>query len=143
MCPAIQFIVRTTRKRALPDIFGGKQPYSADLIESTRARLIDEYGASKYDWQMLRSTCATYLTNAAGIFGAATAFMSARQIGHSVMVAERHYLGVHRGIPKDAHTLELAMQIEPHMREVVGRTSTQNTHNPQNAAVIALRAGEP
>ena len=60
----------------------------------------DGYGAPDFDWQMLRSTCATYLTNAPGIFGAATVFLSARQLGHSVTVAECHYLGVHRGIPK-------------------------------------------
>lgn len=52
------------------------------------------------------------------LVGAATVFMSARQLGHSVAVAERHYLGVHRGIPKDAHTLEAAMQIEEAMRRV-------------------------
>jgi hypothetical protein len=45
--------------------------------------------------------------------------MSARQLGHSVAVAERHYLGVHRGIPKDAHTLEAAMQIEKAMLHVL------------------------
>jgi hypothetical protein len=45
--------------------------------------------------------------------------MSAPQLGHSVAVAERHYLGVHRGIPKDAHTLEAAMQIEDTMRDVL------------------------
>ena len=64
----------------------------------------------------MRSTCATYLTNAQGIFGSATVFMSARQLGHSVMVAERHYLNVHRGIARDARTLEAAMQIDDVVR---------------------------
>lgn len=119
--PALHKMLAAMKLRAGHDaesqhVFGGKNPYTADLVESTRARLIDEFGAPKFDWQMLRSTCATYLTNAPGIFGAATVFMSARQLGHSVMVAERHYLGVHRGIPKDAHTLEVAMQIETHLR---------------------------
>ena len=67
-------------------------------------------------YEPVPTTCATYLTNAPGIFGAATVFISVRQLGHSVMVAERHYLGVHRGIPKDAHTLDAAMQIAPHTR---------------------------
>jgi hypothetical protein len=53
------------------------------------------------------------------ILGAATVFMSAKQLGHSVAVAERHYLGVHRGIPRDAHTIEAAMQIEEAMRSVI------------------------
>jgi integrase len=104
-------------------VFGSKEPYTVDLVESTRQRLMREYGAPSFDWQALRSTCATYLTNAPGIFGAATVFMSARQLGHSVTVAERHYLGVHRGIPKDAHALEAAMQIEDALADVSKATS--------------------
>jgi integrase len=115
--PALRSMLATLKLRAGRDacslhVFGGRQPYTADAVDSARARLIEEYGAPKFDWQMLRSTCATYLTNAPGIFGGATVFLSARQLGHSVIVAEKHYLGVHRGIPKDAHTLEAAMQVE-------------------------------
>jgi integrase len=122
--PALRAMLAAMKLRAGRDadsqhVFGGVQPYTKDAVESARARLLEEYGAPKFDWQMLRSTCATYLTNASGIFGGATVFMSARQLGHSVMVAERHYLGVHRGIPKDAHTLETAMQIECQLRELV------------------------
>jgi integrase len=95
-----------------PDEDGTHQPYTIDVVETARSRM-KELGAPKeFDWQLLRSTCGTYLTNAPGIWGSATVFMSAKQLGHSVVVAERHYLGVHRGIPKDAHTLEAAMQIE-------------------------------
>lgn len=112
-------------------VFGGKAAYTVDLVETARARMIAEYGAPKFDWQMLRSTCATYLTNAPGIFGAATVFMSARQLGHSVMVAERHYLGVHRGIPREAHTLEAAMQIAPQVHQlIVGASARQNVGSP-------------
>ena len=101
-------------------VFGGAEPYTADLVATARQRLIREYGAPSFDWQTLRSTCATFLTNAPGIFGAATVFLSARQLGHSVAVAERHYLGVHRGIPRDARTLEAAMQIEGALRDLSG-----------------------
>ena len=45
--------------------------------------------------------------------------MSARQLGHSVQVAERHYLGVIKNIPATATTLEAAMQIEDHMQRVI------------------------
>jgi len=62
-------------------------------------------------WRLLRHTCATYLTCAPGIYGAASAYMSARQLGHSVGVAQRHYLGLVRGIPREATTLEEAMGI--------------------------------
>lgn len=83
-------------------------------------RLISEYGASRRcNWQALRRTCGTYLTNAPGIFGAASAYQSAKQLGHSVQVAERHYLGIVRGIRRDARTLEAAMQIESEMGQIV------------------------
>lgn len=110
----------------------GTQPnervaYTSDLVATARQRLMREYGAPDFDWQTLRSTCATFLTNAPGIFGAATVFLSARQLGHSVTVAERHYLGVHRGIPRDARTLEAAMQIEDTAREVLAAYGSTNT----------------
>lgn len=80
--------------------------------EAAAKRLRKEYGAPRsFTWQTLRRTCGTFLTNAPGIFGAASAYRSARQLGHSVQVAERHYVGVERGISRDAHTLEAAMQI--------------------------------
>lgn len=58
-----------------------------------------------------RSTCGCYLANAPGIFAVASAFRAAQQLGHSIAVAERHYLGTLRSIPKDATTIEAAMQI--------------------------------
>jgi hypothetical protein len=87
-------------------------------------RLIAEYGAPKgFGWQMLRRTCGTFLTNAPGIFGASSAYRSAKQLGHSVTVAERYYVDVARGIPREARTLEAAMQIEDVMARVAERSS--------------------
>lgn len=92
--------------------------------EAAGKRLKSEYGAPKgFGWQTLRSTCATYLTNAPGIFGAASAYRSAKQLGHSVQVAERHYTDVLRGIPRDARTLEAAMQIEAQVGQVIDGVS--------------------
>lgn len=71
--------------------------------------MVADFGAPEFTWHLLRATTATYLTCSQGIWGSATVFMSARQLGHSVAVAEKHYLGNHRGVPKDAHTLEAAM----------------------------------
>ncbi len=85
---------------------------SRDEADSAAQRLQSTYGAPAFTWQTLRRTCGTFLTNAAGIFGAASAYRSARQLGHSVAVAEKVYLGVLRGVPRDARTLEAAMQIE-------------------------------
>jgi integrase len=88
-----------------------------------RLRLISDYGAPAFQWSTrnsrpgersvptLRSTCGTYLANAPGIFGGASARRTADQLGHSVDVAERHYLGAMRRIPADAKTLEDAMEI--------------------------------
>jgi integrase len=94
-------------------------------------RLITEFGApAAAGWQALRRTCGTFLTNAPGIFGAASAYRSARQLGHSVQVAEKHYLGLVRGIPREARTLEAAMQIEQHMTALIGASSEPTRKSP-------------
>ncbi|MCW8141618.1 MAG: hypothetical protein KIT58_22165, partial [Planctomycetota bacterium] len=124
-----------------PYLFGGAAPLGRDVIEAARKRLVGTttrrasdandggepngrdgrgYGAPRFTWQHLRQTCGSFLTNAPGIFGAASAFKSARQLGHSVQVAERHYLGVVH-VPPDARTLEAAMGIEQEVSEIVER----------------------
>ena len=124
--PALRTILKGMQKgkRDADFVFGGAEPYTADMIEAARDRMIELFDAPKFDWQLLRSTCSTYLTNAPGIFGSASAYMSARQLGHSVTVAEKHYVGLHRGISRKATTLEAAMQIESNLRELAGGTVT-------------------
>ncbi|HEX4335579.1 MAG TPA: hypothetical protein VH062_06665 [Polyangiaceae bacterium] len=88
--------------------------------QAAHRRLVGAYGAPKgSNWHALRATCGSYLTNAPGIFGAASAYRSAKQLGHSVTIAERHYVGVIRGIPPTAKTLDAAMQIEGEMERVI------------------------
>lgn len=71
-----------------------------------------EHDARKHlTWQLLRSTCSTYLTNAPSIAGAAAVFVSAKRCGHSVMVAKKHYAGL-VSVSREARTLEAAMGIE-------------------------------
>jgi integrase len=83
-------------------------------------RLRAQYGApDAAGWQMIRRSTATYLCNAPGIYGAASPFMESRQLGHSVIVAEKFYAGLLRGIPIEAKTLEGAMQIETEAAEVI------------------------
>lgn len=83
-------------------------------------RLQRTYGApAGFSWQALRRTCGTFLTNAPGIFGAASAYRSAKQLGHSVTVAEKHYVDIARGIPRTACTLEAAMQVERELGNVI------------------------
>ncbi|MEY4508203.1 MAG: Phage integrase family [Pseudomonadota bacterium] len=114
--PALRDMLTIMQKaaRGKGSVFG----LSRGTAEAAAKRLRADYGAPKsFTWQALRRTCGTYLTNAGGIFGAASAYRSAKQLGHSVQVAERHYTGLVRGIPASARTLEAAMQIE----EVMGR----------------------
>ena len=85
-----------------------------DTIDTARTRLLRSK-CPHFTYQMLRATCATFLTNAPGIFGAASAYRSAKQLGHSVTVAERHYTGLVYVEP-DAKTLEDAMDITDLLR---------------------------
>jgi integrase len=108
-------------------VFDFTQPTALDA----RLRLIDEYGAPAFLWSTrnsrpgersaptLRSTCGCYLTCAPSIFHGASAFHSAARLGHSVKVAERHYLGVLRKIPKKAKTVEAAMEIEAELSAIL------------------------
>jgi integrase len=83
-------------------------------------RLKTQYGApDTAGWQMLRRTCGTYLCNAPGIYGSASPFMESRQLGHSVLVAEKHYVGLLRGISVEARTLEAPMQIEAQADQII------------------------
>jgi integrase len=116
----------------------GKRPKSGRVFDFTqptaldaRQRLIEEYGAPPFLWSTrnsrpgersaptLRSTCGCYLTCAPSIFHGASAFHSAARLGHSVKVAERHYLGVLRKIPKKAKTVEAAMEIEAELSAIL------------------------
>jgi integrase len=122
--PALRTLLAAMRVKS-----GGKGSVfgiAEGAADAAAKRLRKDYGAPKsFTWQALRRTCGTYLTNAPGIFGAASAYRSAKQLGHSVAVAEKHYLGLVRGISRDARTLEAAMQIEDHVARVLA--SDRNT----------------
>jgi integrase len=106
-----------------------------DTANTALRRLQREFGApAGTGWQALRRTCGTYLTNAPGIFGAASAYRSAKQLGHSVQIAERHYVDVARGIPREARTLEAAMQIEAQLSDMVAASSSLRTVEPRKSA---------
>jgi integrase len=109
VCPALAAMLeRMKPSPARGSVFG----LSSDAMKAAAKRLAS-YGAPKgWTWQALRRTCGTFLTCAPGIFGAASAYRSARQLGHSVAIAERHYVGVLRGIDPGAVHLETAMGIE-------------------------------
>lgn len=85
-------------------------PITAGRLRTAQKRLIQKYKAPSFTFQALRQTTGTYLSNAPGIWGGASAYRSARQLGHSVVVAERHYVGV-LYVDPDAQTIESAMGI--------------------------------
>jgi integrase len=124
---------------------GGKGPVfpiARGTADAAAKRLRGEYGAPKhFTWQLLRSTCATYLTNAPGIFGASSAYRSAKQLGHSVQVAEKHYTDVLRGLPRDARTLEDAMGIGDILAQVSSRLGDVRAHEPAPARLRLARRG--
>jgi len=93
--------------------------------EAARKRLYECGAPDSFNWQILRVTCSTYLCNAGGIFRGASAYRSAKQLGHSVQVAEKHYAGLMRGISPDARTLEAAMQIEKQLTDLLTSTRGQ------------------
>lgn len=133
--PALRALLAAMKLRAGKNrfVFGGRDslPYSA--VEGARKRLRTEYGAPTFSWQNLRQTTASFLTNAPSIFGSASAYRSAAQLGHAVEVAQRRYVGLVRGISRDARTVEAAMQIEPTLQRVlstIGSVPTRATGAP-------------
>ncbi len=114
--PALRAILAALRPK---DGKGRVLNLTSDGAASAMGRLRSDFDApASFNWQALRATCGTYLTNAPGIFGAASAYRSARQLGHSVAVAERHYLGLVRGIPATSRTLEAAMGLEAELAKI-------------------------
>lgn len=136
--PALRALLAAMRLRRgeAAYVFGGPAPLSLDLANAALRRLCSTYGAPRFTWKTLRSTCDSYLVNAPGVFGAGAAYRAARQLGHSVVVAERHYQGLVRGIPRDARTLEAATQIEDLAGRIVARV-----RGGESAGAVAAAGG--
>lgn len=81
-----------------------------------------------FSWKLLHSTCATFGSNAAGVFGAAAAHASAKRCGHAVQVADRVYTGQVK-VSRKATTLEQAMGIEAVMAKVFARAGGEHRGN--------------
>lgn len=116
--PLLRDLVIALHKKA-----GGKGSVfgvTYDEAQSANQRLRESYGAPpELTFQMARSTCSTFLTNAPGIYGAAASFHSAKQLGHSQAVQEKHYAGLVKGIKPEIKTVEAAMQIEAEVRMII------------------------
>lgn len=154
----VDLIVAPTARdllRALPRtgryVFGGKEPLSREVAKRWKRQLQvkadPETGrpAVAWTWQHLRQTCGTYLTCAPGIFGGSSAFRSARQLGHRVQVAEDHYLGVLRGIPADARTLEAAMEAQAEFGSLVPQVpaAALSQCRKESVAKVSCEAADP
>lgn len=107
VCPAARDVLRAALGRnAEPFVLGGHKP----LDRAVMKRWMHQSGVVDWSWQRLRQTCESFLVCAPGIGWGV--YRAARQIGHSVQVAETFYLESVRGIPPEAKTLEAAMQAE-------------------------------
>lgn len=110
VCPALIPVLRRARpKHGSGLVFDTNRAMVYEVIK----RIRKHYGAPAFTMHKLRRTAGTFMTNAPGIFGTASAWCSARQLGHSVQIAERLYAGVIR-VDASARTLEAAMGIEQH-----------------------------
>jgi integrase len=76
--------------------------FTADEVRAAQRRTIEDYGAPEWSPQALRRTCSTYFTCAFN------AWRSAKSVGHTVVIAERHYAGLVKVTP-GVTTLEQAM----------------------------------
>ena len=107
-------------------VFGQSGPVLRSWAEAARKRLKRNYDCPPFSWQELRRTCGTYLTCASSIYGAASAFLSAKRLGHSVQVSERHYAGAITNLPATAKTIESAMGIADLVKkEVANRAAAR------------------
>jgi integrase len=104
----------------LPFVFGDEKPVSRSTWDAARKRLAKDFGAPRFTWHDLRRTCGTFLVCAPGVYGAASGYLTAKRLGHSMEVSERHYLGLVRDIPSDAKTLEAALDIEDVLDDLLG-----------------------
>jgi integrase len=85
-------------------------------------------GAPAFTFHGLRRTCGTMLA-CSSIYGTAGVYLTARRLGHSVSVAERHYLGV-VSVDPEARTLEQALGLSGRI------VSTQAAYERASAAYV-------
>lgn len=125
VCPTVASLL-SVLPRAGAYVFGGAAP----LKRCVARRWAAEAAVLGWTWKRLRQTCASYLVSAHGIGW--SAFLAARQLGHSVAIAEKHYLEALRGIPATARTLEAAMGVEGELSAILASASCKPGKNLTN-----------
>lgn len=145
VCPSLLQLLRRMKLTAGENdfVFGGADPLPRGIIEAARKRLRKTYAAPPFAWQVLRSTCATYSTNAGALFGTASAYQSAKRLGHSVVVSERNYAGLLSDLPIDAKTLEAVMQIKDLAETIANEGRLGATTPSSNQPPVSPSASPP
>jgi integrase len=111
---------RILRARKLQGGRGLVWPFTDDEINQALKRIRRQYDApAHFTLKALRRTTATYLTSAPGIYGGATVFHSAEQMGHSIETARGFYLHRVHGIDPDAKTIEAALEITDEVEHIL------------------------
>jgi integrase len=143
VCPAAVDLMRAIRDRSLGDyVVSGQEPLTERQGRRWRDRL--QVLSRPWTYRLLRQTAGSYLANAPAIFGGASAYRTARMLGHSVAVSEKHYLGVLPGVPASAKTVEAAMEAEAEFRAIVDRfrsTLTKTEVGPDSTYNSTLEDG--
>jgi integrase len=124
--PSLRSLLAAMRLKKPNDIyvFGGDEQLRDTEVKRARERLVNTYGAPEgFTWKHLRQTASSFGSSAPSIYGAAAPFMSAKRLGHSTTVADKHYAQALTGLCRDARTFEAAMQIEDLAREIVALVS--------------------
>ncbi len=129
-CPAVLELLGALRLRGGGDgrVFRIKRA----VAEKLRLRTMGDYKAPQWDWRTLRRTCGSVIA-CAGVLGPGSVFLAAKRAGHSVAVAEKHYLGALTDLPRDAKNIEQALGIEAEAKAIVKGMATR----PSGRAVIA------
>jgi integrase len=99
VCPSVPALLETLR--------GGERVLSQHTegsLNAARKRMLADKACPWWDYQLLRVTAATYLA----CMQSYGPVLESRQLGHSIVVAEKHYIGRVR-ITLEAKTLEEAM----------------------------------
>lgn len=82
------------------------------IARMARARLMDTgedgFGAPAFTYHRLRATCGTYSV-CASLYGRGSEHETAKQLGHSITVAQTHYTGRAKDCPVNAESLEDAL----------------------------------
>lgn len=87
------------------------------VMLGTYAKRLRKYGApADFSFQHCRSTCATYQSPLPG-----NAKAKAARLGHTLAVADMHYLALPSGTPVTAPNLETVMKCEAQLRAIIAR----------------------